>query len=248
MIIAAIGGATIAVAMTVVPDCLGAEAGLLPCLFTRSMTDATIFSILGAGVGLFSPRFYVRYLHTKRLKDFNNQLGDSLNLMVNGLRSGYSVLQAMEAVARELPNPIAVEFRRIVQEIQLGLPMEAALEHLLERINSDDLDLVVTAINIQREVGGNLAEILDVISYTIRERVRIKGEIQTLTAQGRATGYAITALPIGLGLLLFVVNRPYIGSLFDPANQPCGWGMVITGLIMIAIGGAIVRKIVDIEI
>src|SRR3990172_13266324 len=101
--------------------------------------------------------------------------------------------------------------------------MESALEHLLDRISSEDLDLVVTAINIQREVGGNLAEILDVISFTIRERVRIKGEIRVLTSQGMATGYAITGLPIGLGGLLFFVNRPYIMELFKPDNQPCGW-------------------------
>ena len=246
--IACVGTATLAVGATVIPDCISSDAGFIPCLFTRSNTDSTFLGIIGAIVGLFVPRFYIRFLQKRRLKNFNNQLGDSLMLMVNGLRSGYSVLQAMEAIARELPDPIAVEFRRVVQEIQLGLPMESALEHLLERMNSDDLDLVITAINIQREVGGNLAEILDVISHTIRERVRIKGEIATLTAQGRATGYAITGLPLGLGLLLFVVNRPYIGQLFIPESQPCGWGMVILGLVMIAIGGFIIGKIVDIEI
>ena len=119
------------------------------------------------------------------LRAFSDQLGDSLNLMVNGLRSGYSVLQAMEAVSREMPPPISAEFARVVQEVQIGLPLDQALGNMLRRIKSDDLDLVITAINVQREVGGNLAEILDVISFTIRERVRIKGEVRTLTAQGK---------------------------------------------------------------
>ncbi len=108
---------------------------------------------------------YVKMAQRTRLKKFDNQLGDMLNLMVNGLRAGFSTLQAMEAVSRELPAPICDEFRRVVQEMQLGITMDDALEHLLRRINSEDLDLVITAINVQREVGGNLAEILDVISY-----------------------------------------------------------------------------------
>ena len=130
------------------------------------------------------------------MHEFNDQLADMLNLMVNGLRAGYSTMQAMEAVSKELPAPICDEFRRVVQEMQLGVPMEHALDNLLRRIPSDDLDLVVTAINVQREVGGNLAEILDTISYTIRERVRIKGEIATLTAQGMLS-VTSSSLPIG---------------------------------------------------
>jgi tight adherence protein B len=184
----------------------------------------------------------------QRLKAFDDQLGDTLNLMVNALRAGYSVLQAMEAVSKELPPPISVEFRRVVQEIQLGLPMDVALDHLLARISSEDLDLVITAITIQREVGGNLAEILDVISHTIRERVRIKGEIEVLTAQGMATGWAITGMPFALGGMLFLINRPYISQFFLPENQPCGYGMLIVGLIMIGIGGVAIKKIVTIEV
>src|SRR5689334_21222807 len=192
---------------------------------------------------------YVGFQQGKRLQTFDNQLGDMLNLVVNGLRAGYSVMQALEAVGRELPNPIAIEFKRVVQEMQLGLPMEAALNNLTRRIPSKDLDFVVTAMNVQREVGGNLAEILDTITFTIRERVRIKGEIETLTAQGMMTGYVISGLPIGLGLMLFVLNRPYMMTLFTPAsNLPCGLGMIIAALLMIGIGFAIVMKIVKIEV
>jgi tight adherence protein B len=208
-----------------------------------------LFGILAGVGGLFVPRMYVGFQQGKRLQTFDNQLGDMLNLVVNGLRAGYSVMQALEAVGRELPPPISVEFKRVVQEMQLGLPMEGALGNLTRRIPSKDLDFVVTAINVQREVGGNLAEILDTITFTIRERVRIKGEIETLTAQGMMTGYVIAALPIGLGLLLFVLNRPYMMNFFTPkSNLPCGLGMIIAALMMIGIGFAIVMKIVKIEV
>ncbi len=205
-----------------------------------------ILAILTGVVGWFVPRMFVSQRQGARLRAFNDQLGDSLNLMVNGLRSGYSVLQAMEAVSRELPAPISVEFSRIVQEVQLGITLEQALQNMLRRIKSDDLDLVVTAINVQREVGGNLAEILDVISFTIRERVRIKGEIRTLTAQGRYSGYVISLLPIGLALVLFCVNKPYVSRLFT--SGACGWAMVVCGLLMIGTGFIAIQKIVAIEV
>jgi hypothetical protein len=118
-----------------------------------------------------------------------------LNLMVNGLRAGYSTMQAMESISKELPPPVCDEFRRVVQEMQIGIPMETALDNLLRRIPSPDLDFVVTAINVQREVGGNLSEILDSISFTIRERVRIKGEIRVLTSQVRASGTVLSLIP-----------------------------------------------------
>ena len=243
-----LAGILIGAIATVLPDCASSPSGALYCFVTRNYTDATVVGLIGGGLGLFFPNFYVGFRKGRRLKAFDGQLGDTLSLLVNALRSGYSVLQAMEAVGKELPPPISGEFRRVVQEVQLGLPMETALDHLLERIGSEDLDLVITAINIQREVGGNLAEILDVISHTIRERVRIKGEIEVLTSQGMATGWAITLMPLILMGILFFVNRPYIGQFFEPRNQPCGWGMLILCVIMIAIGGAIIRKIVSIEV
>jgi len=183
-----------------------------------------------------------------RLKKFDNQLSDMLNLMVNGLRAGFSTLQAMEAISRELPAPINDEFHRVVQEMQLGIPMEDALDHLLRRINSEDLDLVITAINVQREVGGNLAEILDSISFTIRERVRIKGEIQALTAQGRATAWVISAMPVILTALLFLINREYIMQFFNPETRSCGIPLMILAGIMIVTGFIATQKIVDIDI
>ncbi len=212
------------------------------------LARALAFGIVGLLLGVFIPGIYVGQAKKSRLRKFDDQLGDMLNLVVNGLRAGYSTLQAMEAVSRELPPPICDEFRRVVQEMQLGLTMEDALDHLLRRINSDDLDLVVTAINVQREVGGNLAEILDVISYTIRERVRIKGEINSLTAQGRATAWVISALPLGLMAILFLVNRPYMMEFFNPDTRTCGIPLLILGGLMIGSGFYIVQRMVKIDI
>lgn len=213
-----------------------------------------LFGILGALIGFNIPRIYLGFAARRRLTAFENQLSDTLNLWVNALRSGYSVLQAMEAIATELPPPVSVEFERVVQEIRLGLSLSQALENMLRRVPSDDLDLVVTAVNIQREVGGNLAEVLDTISFTIRERVRIKGEIRTLTAQGRLSGWIISLLPVGLALILFLINPTYMEQLWvreDPmilSVVPCGWLVMGVSLIMMFIGIVIIQRIVNIEV
>jgi len=206
-----------------------------------------VSAIIGAVIGFFLPRFYVKRQQTVRLVKFNEQLSDMLNLMVNGLRAGYSTMQALEAVSRELPSPISDEFRRVVQEMQIGISMESALENLLRRIPSDDLDFVVTAINVQREVGGNLSEILDTISFTIRERVRIKGEIRVMTANVRTSGAVLSLIPVFLSLALWFVSPEYIGSFF--ARGPlCGWLAVGVIVGMIASGYFVMMKIADIEV
>lgn len=213
--------------------------------------QSPIFAALGALVGFFLPRFYVRSLQTKRLIKFNEQLGDMLNLMVNGLRAGFATIQAMEAVSRELPSPISDEFRRVVQEMQLGVNMETALANLLRRIPSDDLDLIITAINVQREVGGNLAEILDTISFTIRERVRIKGEIRVLTSQVMYSGRFLSLLPIIVMAVLYLLNREYMMEFFNPKNNarlPCGYiALGVAGLLIVS-GYFAMNKLAEIEI
>ena len=170
-----------------------------------------------------------------------------LNLMVNGLRAGYSTLQAMEAVSKELPSPICEEFRRVVQEMQLGISMESAMANLLRRIPSDDLDFVITAINVQREVGGNLSEILDTISFTIRERVRIKGEIRVITAQVRVSGTILSLIPIVLTLVLWFLNPEYLMSFAD-AGPFCAIGAGILVVVLISLGYFIMTRIAAIEI
>jgi len=231
---------------------IGAGGALF--LFTGG---STFGAGLGAILGLFAPRIWVSVKQSSRLHAFENQLADILNLWVNSLRAGYSVPQAMEAVAREAPPPAKDEFKRVVAEIQIGIPMEITLNNMLARIESEDLDLVFTAVNIQREVGGNLAEILDTISHTIRERIRIKGEIRTLTASGRATGTVIGLLPVGLALLLYTISPTYMGQLFfgPPVGAnipgigiPCGWPILAIGLILMGIGGAVIARIIDIEV
>jgi tight adherence protein B len=204
-----------------------------------------ILTLGGLVLGFFLPRFYVKFRQAKRLRDFNNQLSDAINLLANGLRSGYSLLQAMDALAREMPPPIADEFQRVVREIGLGLSNERAMNNMLRRIPSDDLDLMITAINVQHEVGGNLAEILEVISHTIRERIRIKGEIRVLTSQQMLSGYVISFLPIGLGFILYAMNPDYMGAMFQ---EPCGWAMIAVGVISTTIGFIAIRKIVNIEV
>jgi len=203
--------------------------------------------IIGAIVGFFLPRIYVKRQQGIRLNKFNDQLGDMLNLMVNGLRAGYSTMQAMEAVSRELPTPISDEFRRVVQEMQIGISMEKALENLLRRIPSEDLDFVVTAINVQREVGGNLSEILDTISFTIRERVRIKGEIRVMTAQVRTSGLVLALIPMFLATALWFISPDYIGGFFSQ-GPVCGWIAIGVIVGMIVAGYFVMMKIADIEV
>lgn len=217
--------------------------------------ESEILAVIGVLIGLRLPRLYTGFMASRRLIAFDKQLSDTLNLWVNSLRSGYSVLLAMEAIATELPPPVSKEFERVVQEVRLGLNLSQALNNMLRRVPSEDLDLVVTAVNIQREVGGNLAEILDIISFTIRERVRIKGEIRTLTAQGRISGWIVGLLPVILTLVLYRLNPTYMSELWVMESPyivtgllPCGWLVIAAGALMILGGVMVIRKIVNIEV
>lgn len=204
--------------------------------------------IIGGIIGFFIPRFYLNSQKSKRLRKFNNQLPDMLSLMVNGLRAGYSTMQSMESVSRELPSPINDEFRRVVQEMQLGVPMERALDNLLRRIPSEDLDLCITAINVQREVGGNLAEILDTISFTIRERIRIKGEIRVLTTQTSYSGKMLSLMPVAVIVALYFLNRQYMLEFFNKESRPCNFIALGAATLMIIIGYFVMQKLADIEV
>ena len=211
------------------------------------LQPSIVSAFIGGLIGFVAPRFYVKRQQRVRLNKFNDQLGDMLNLMVNGLRAGYSTMQAMEAVSREMPVPISDEFHRVVQEMQIGITMEKALDNLLRRIPSDDLDFVITAINVQREVGGNLSEILDTISFTIRERVRIKGEIRVMTATVRTSATVLSLIPVFLTIALWFVSPEYLMSFFD-RGPFCGWLAIITVVGMIVSGYMVMMKIADIEV
>lgn len=202
------------------------------------------FAVIFAVIGWFVPDWYVKFQQRKRITAFNNQLGDTIILMANSLRSGYSFLQTMELVGRESPPPMSVEFRRAVREVGLGVGVQDALGNLLRRVPSEDLDLMITAVQIQFEVGGNLATILDTIAHTIRERVRIQGEIKTLTAMGRASGWIISLLPVALGIFIMLINPNYMSAMF-------AWPwicMPICAAIMVGVGAWLIMKIVTIEV
>jgi tight adherence protein B len=214
-------------------------------LLGQLIFDSALVGMMFGTGGFFVPRIYVNMRKRRRLHAFNDQLADTITLLANSLRSGFSIVQSMETVAEQLPEPISAEFHRVTQEIALGLNYEEALNNMLRRVPSDDLDLMITAVNIQGRVGGNLAEILDTIGHTIRERVRIKGEIRVLTAQQMISGYILTGLPVILAFVLYLINKPYISRMF---SDPCGWIMIGTATIMIVTGFLIIRKIVDIEV
>jgi len=196
-------------------------------------------------IGYFIPRMYLGYRQRKRLKAFNNQLGDTLVLMANALKTGYSLAQALDVVANKSSPPINQEFDRVVKEVNLGAGVEESLARMVRRTESSDLDMVATAIAINRKIGGNLSEILETISETIRERVRIKGEMSSMTAQARGSGYMITALPIVLAVFMYFVTPQYFAPML---GSPIGIGMLIGAGIFMGLGQMIMGKIATVDV
>jgi tight adherence protein B len=208
--------------------------------------------IAGLIIGFIVPRFWLGRRKSGRLNAFNKQLPDTITLVANALRAGSSFLQAIELVVRESRPPVSTEFARVIREVNLGLPFDQAMENMVRRIRSDDFELMATAINIQHSVGGNLAEILDSIAYTIRERVRIKGEIRTLTAQQRLSGYVVGLLPFGLAGFIFLAAPSFFDPMWDPkvnlGGLPAGIIILGFGVLMMMIGFYFIQRIVDIEV
>ena len=225
--------ALIWVVVTFVPAGLAAlfGAGVLPA--------ATL-----AGLGAFLPLLYIRIKKEKRTKVFESQLGDTLIMMCNSLKSGFSFQQAMDSVAADMPAPVGVEFARACNEIRYGATLDEALENMTERIKSPDLMLVVSAVCIQRTTGGNLSEILTTISETIRDRLKIKGEIRSITAQGRTSGMIIGALPVMIAVALMLINPDYMNSFFTTAP---GRVMLVVSIVMEIIGFVGIKKVVTIK-
>ncbi len=205
-----------------------------------------VLGLLALGVlGAAAPWLYIRRRSMKRRKAFLEQLADMAQMMANSMKAGFSIMQAFELVSTEGPAPACEEFERVVAEVKLGLPLEVALEHLVERIPSEDLELMVVAINVQRQIGGNLAEILLVISNTIRGRVRFQRDVRTLTAQARYSSYIITALPIGVAIVINLLDGPYESMLY---TTTLGNFMVGGALVMLAVGFFFLNRIADIEV
>lgn len=225
----------------VVLNAFMALAPLTLTLIGYSILPSLLFSLCGAMI----PQFYVRFRQVDRLKKTSAQIPEALVMISNALKAGYSFMQAMDLVSQEMPAPIAQEFSKVLKEMSLGVTTEASLQSMVDRVNSDDLDLVITAVLIQRQVGGNLSEILDSIAHTIRERIRIKGEIKTLTAQGRISGLVISALPAGIGFFIYLINPEYMTALF---TETLGQIMLAIGLFGQIIAAFLIKKIVNIQV
>ena len=188
---------------------------------------------------------WLSVLITRRKTAFTEQLGDCLTTVANALRAGYSFQQAMDVVAKEMEPPISTEFARVMTDVAMGVSLEDALEQMNKRVASSDFDLVVTAVLIQREIGGNLAQILDTISNTINERIRMKREINALTAQGRFSSWILIGLPLVVAIFCWTFNRDQM-QLF--VTEESGHIAIAVAIIMEIIGFVVIQKIVDIEV
>ena len=204
-----------------------------------------VFGPFKIPLGANLPRFTVNRLWTLRIRKFEDQLLDALAFLSNGLKSGLSVVQAMEMVKEELPNPISQEFGVVMNEQRLGLPMEDALINLEKRIDTEDVQILVTSINILRQSGGNLAETFDTIGYTIRERKKVEGKIRSLTAQGVSQGVIIVCMPFVLAWILYMFDAELIARLWTTA---LGWVMLAFMLVLQTCGALLIKKIVTIKV
>lgn len=219
-------------------------AALVPAVVGAGLLKNVPLAVIGSMLGVVLPLFYSKHAKQKRLKKFNEQLGEALPLMSSSLRAGFSLLQTIDILQKETAPPLSVEMGRALREMKLGTSTEEALSNMTKRVGSDDLELIVTAVGIQRAVGGNLAEVLDNISSTIRERVRIKGEVKTLTAQGRISGTIVGLLPLILAAFIFVTNPDYVMVM---VRHPLGIAMLVGAVISEAIGAFLIKRIVNIE-
>ncbi|HYH50332.1 MAG TPA: type II secretion system F family protein [Acidimicrobiia bacterium] len=215
--------------------------GLAAVVAAPSIAVGSVFAALVA----VAPAVVVGQVRKRRLKAFEAQLPDTLNLLAGSLRAGYSFLQGLEAVVQETSDPMGRELRRVLAEARLGRPLEDALGDVAVRMESRDFDWSVLAIRIQREVGGNLAELLQTVAETMVQRSRLRGEVRALTAEGRISGVIMGLLPVGLALFMLTASPGYINDLF---SSLAGWGMVIGSAVMAAVGFAWIQKIIKIEV
>jgi tight adherence protein B len=218
---------------------------ILAALIGYAISRHPVSALVAGVIGFFIPGFFVYWRKVKRRREFSGQLVDALNQVIGSLRAGYSIAQSLDTVAMQMAPPVGDEFKRVVRELQLGQSLMAALMNLAERIKNDDIAMVITAININQQVGGNLAEILETVSETIRERVRIKREIQVLTAQQTISGYILAFLPIILGAILLIINPTYEMRLFLPGPTLC---IPIGAGLGIVAGFLAMRKIIEIDV
>jgi len=218
----------------------GALVGAVVGLVVAGPLVAVLFVLMSPLVG----HLVLGHLAGKRRNTFDLQLGDTLQLLAGGLRAGHSILRAIDAAATESLSPTAEEMRRVVTETSLGRDLQSSLNDTAERMRNEDFVWIAQAIQINREVGGNLAEVLDQVNETIRERSEIKGHIKSLAAEGKFSAYILMAMPIGIVVMLMLVNPGYMNVMF---TSPLGWGMIASSIILMTIGGLWMRKIIDLK-
>ena len=204
-----------------------------------------VAGMLLAGFGWILPGMWLSAKKNRRAKAFGDQLPDMLTMLTGSLRAGYGLLYAISVIEKEMPEPIATEFGRVLKESALGYSLGDALDHLVTRVQNDDLELIVTAVHIQSEVGGSLADVLETISKTIRERIQLKGQIRSITSQQKMTGTVLSALPFVMGTLLFLISPNYMSGILQP-----GWPMLmpIGAVILVIFGNIVMNQMTKIEI
>jgi tight adherence protein B len=200
---------------------------------------------IGLIIGFAIPKIVMKRKRKKRLGFVNYQLIEVLGMMANSMRAGFSFMQAMQLVGKEIPDPLGPEFEHVIRQAGLGVPLEDVFAEMEKRLPNKELEVVIQAILAQRRSGGNLAELLETMEDTIRGRVRILEELNTLTAQGRMSSWIITLLPVGLGLYLALVNREYFAPMLE---HPLGWMMMLVASVSIIIGWVVIQKIIRIEV
>ncbi len=209
------------------------------------LSQSAVPTLVAGLAGLAFPLFYVKRLKKRRIRRFEEQFPEAIDLLGRSMRAGHAFPTGLKVVAEESPEPMSTEFRQIFEEQKFGLPLEDSLLGMADRVDLVDVRIFVTAILIQREVGGNLAEILDKIAYTIRERFMLQRQIRVYTAQGRLTGYILSAMPILLGLAIFALNPEYMAILFE---EPTGKVLIAAAAVLQFLGFLTIRRIIDIEI
>lgn len=230
-----------------VPKVIGAAGalGLAGFIATYCVLPHASVAVVPAAVMATLPFLILRYQKLHRFQEFNRHLPEAIDLMSRALRAGHSLTAAIEIVGEECPEPVRTEFREVYRQQNFGLPVRDALIQLAQRMPLPELGFVVTAMMLQRETGGNLVEVLERTAGVIRDRLRIQGEIRIYTAQGRLTGWILSALPVAMFFLLTVVNRGYTRVLVE---DPFGRKLVYAGIGLMMIGGMIIRKIVDVKV
>lgn len=218
---------------------------LLTAVIVSIISKKWYVGIIMAIVVVMGEWIYVLLKIDRREAAFTNQLGDCLMMVANAMRAGFSFLQAMDLISKEMEPPISDEFKHVMRDISLGASVERALNDMDKRVGSSDFSLVVTAVLIQQQVGGDLAHILDTISDTIQDRIRMRREVRTLTAQGRMSGWVLAILPFGLGALISAMNPSYMEPLFTEKIGQIAIGMAI---VMVLIGFFVIQRIVDIDV